>query len=114
MSDITILTPEEQYKFDIIKKVIYKEIKTGYAAKLLGISPRQTRRLINAVKTYDSQGIVHKLKGRLSNHHIPIPTKEKALDLIEKKYPDFHPTFATEKLAENHGITYTEEQRVYG
>jgi hypothetical protein len=104
MSDTITLTPEEQYKYAIITKVISKAIKPGYAAKLLELSPRQVRNLKYAVQANGSQGVVHKLKGRISNHHIPITTKENALDLIEKNYPDFHPTFATEKLGEIYGI----------
>ena len=45
-----------------------------------------------------------KLKGAPSNHRIDPTLKEKVLSTIEEKYADFKPTFATEKLYENHAI----------
>jgi hypothetical protein len=100
---------EEQYKFDIITKVIKKEIKSGHAAKLLGVSPRQIRRLKISVKKEGASAVVHKLKGKLGNHHIDILIKQKVLAAIEETYTDFKPTFATEKLGENHDIHISPE-----
>lgn len=97
-------TSEEQYKFDVITKVLKKEIKPGMAAKLLGISSRQVRRLKNKVKKEGINAIVHKLKGKCSNHSINSSIKEKALNFIRQTYSDFKPTFATEKLEECHQI----------
>lgn len=98
------LTVEEQHKFDIITKVIKKEMKPGHAAKLLGVSPRQVRRLRMKVKEHGIVALAHGLKGKRGNHQITPSVKEKALSIIEEKYTDFKPTFATEKLEENHGI----------
>lgn len=103
------LNSEEQYKFDIITKVIKKEIKPRQASKILGISPRQIRRLKIGVKIEGASAIIHKLKGKLGNHHIDISVKEKALSFIEKTYTDFKPTFASEKLKENHDIHISSE-----
>lgn len=99
-----IHTPEEQYKFDVIIKVLKKEIKPGLAAKLLSISTRQIRRLRISVKEHGMSAAVHKLKGKPGNHHIDPLIKKKALTAIKETYSDFKPTFATEKLEENHAI----------
>lgn len=98
------LTPQEQYKLDIVTQVRKKQIKPGLAAKLLGISPRQVRRLCVAIRYHGEEAVVHKLKGKISNHHIDLSVKEQVLSVIRKRYGDFKPTFATEKLAENHDI----------
>lgn len=97
-------TSEEQYKFNVITKVLKKEIKPGLAAKLLGISTRQVRRLKISVREYGVSATVHKLKGKPGNHHIDLMVKKKALTAIKATYSDFKPTFATEKLKENHSI----------
>ena len=86
-------TAEEQYKFDIITKVIKKEMKPGQATKLLGVSSRQIRRMKVAVKKDGTSAIVHKLKGKRGNHHINSLVKQKALAVIEETYTDFKPTF---------------------
>ncbi len=98
------LTEQEQYRYDVITKVINKEIKPGQAAKLLSVSPRQIGRLKIAVKKKGTTAIVHKLKGKQSNHRIAGTVKENAIQIIEDTYSDFKPTFATEKLSENHNI----------
>ena len=49
--------------------------------------------------------VIHQLKGRGGNNHIDLSIKEKALNLVKEKYPDFSPTFASEKLAEHQGLT---------
>ncbi|MDO8619658.1 MAG: ISNCY family transposase [Candidatus Daviesbacteria bacterium] len=100
----SISTPEEQYKFDVITKVIKKEIKPGLAAKLLSISTRQIRRLKALVRKDGLTATVHKLKGKPGNHRIDPTVKQKALTAIKETYSDFKPTLATEKLEENHSI----------
>ncbi len=102
-------TSEEHFKFDVITKVLKKEIKSGHAAKLLGISTRQVRRLRNAVKHAGIEAVTHGLKGKQSNHKIDPLIKEKTLRLIREKYGDFKPKFATEKLQENHNLHITSQ-----
>lgn len=99
-----IRTSEEQYKFDVITKILKKEIKPGMAAKLLGLSARQIRRLRNKVKKEGMPAVVHKLKGKCSNYRIDPLAKERILTVLRKTYSDFKPTFATEKLEEHHNI----------
>jgi len=106
----SILTSEERYKFSIMTQVINNEMKSGQAAMLLGISPRQIRRLKIAVKKDKEKAIIHGLKNKQSNfHNHATGMKDSAVLLIGQKYPDFKPTFATEKLAEHHGITVSAE-----
>ncbi|HUD44895.1 MAG TPA: ISNCY family transposase [Patescibacteria group bacterium] len=107
MSDTTILTQKEQYKFDILTKVINKEIKPGHAAKLLGISIRQARRLKTSLKINGPIVLRHGLTGKQGNHQIDPLVKEKALTILKETYPDFKPLFASEKLEENHNIRIT-------
>lgn len=105
MVDPITLTSEEQYRFDVITKVLEKQIKSGQAAKMLGISPRQIRRLRNALRQNGVSSVIHKLKGKQSNHQLATSMKDRALLLIREKYSDFKPTFATEKLQEVYNLS---------
>lgn len=102
-------TSFEQQRFSVITSVLRKEIKPGLAGKLLGVSPRQVRRLREDVRKRGIAAVVHGLKGKLGNHHIDIVTKEKALQVIRETYRDFKPGFATEKLEQNHQIRITSQ-----
>lgn len=95
---------KEQAKFAVINQVLQGEITNGKAAVLLGISSRQVKRLKKKVREEGKHGVLHKLKGETSNHHIDPLIKQKALHHIRKEYKDFKPLFATEKLEEHHGM----------
>jgi len=98
------LTQKEAEKLQIINQAIAGIITNDKAAVLLGVSIRQIKRLKRKVRREGAPAVVHKLKGKQSNHHIDEEIKEKALSVIKKQYSDFKPTFASEKLAEHHGI----------
>jgi hypothetical protein len=102
--ELLTMTQKELDKYGIIKKLVAKEITVGAAAKLIGCSPRQTRRLKNSVLKDGAAGAIHGLRGRESNNKTDAKTWQIAKDLIIKKYPDFGPTLAFEKLTENEGI----------
>lgn len=88
----------------VIREVLSKRLKQKQAAKQLGISTRQVRKLCRRVQQQGSRGIVHRLRGRRSNHQLGQGLLEKALQLVEVRYGDFGPTLANEKLHQVHGI----------
>lgn len=79
------------------------------AAKKLRLSIRQVRRKLRAYRAQGLRSLAHQLRGRPSNHQIDQQKKDGALHLIWTRYPDFGPTFASEKLAENHHLAIHHE-----
>jgi transposase-like protein len=79
------------------------------AASLLSLSERQVRRLVKAVRGSGAGGLVHRGRGRPSNRRFPERIKARALKLYGKKYHDFGPTLAVEKLLEVDGIEVSRE-----
>lgn len=100
MAESISLTPKEQYKLTIINQTLRNEMTNGQAGKLLGISPRQIRRLKTLVRRYAAAGVIHRLKGKPSNHRSFPVFKEDVLAQVRKTYSDFKPSFAAEKLRE--------------
>lgn len=98
------LTSKEQEKLIVITDCLSGKITKAQAATVLGMSTRQVKRLKNTVRNNGALAVIHWLKGKQSNHHIEEAVKEKTLTVIKEKYADFKPSFATEKLAENHDI----------
>src|SRR5258708_849355 len=103
------LTAKEQEKATIFSDAIAGKITNAHAAKQLGVSIRQVQRTKAHIRKSGVTAVVHQLKGKQSNHRYSSETKEAVIGTIEKKYPDFKPSFATEKLAENHAITISRE-----
>jgi hypothetical protein len=61
---------------------------------------RQARRVWKRFKLEADQGLVHKLRGRVSNHRLNDLVRDRVVKLHQEKYADFGPTLACEKLAE--------------
>ena len=98
------MTPKEVNRCGIIKKLLNKEINSPDAARLLKLSLRQTKRLKAKAKQGGLKALIHAGRGKQSNRKIPSKEKEAIADIIRRRYHDFKPTFASEKLAQNHNI----------
>jgi hypothetical protein len=103
------LTQEEQERANILRSAIEGEITNSHAAKQLRLSVRQVQRAKAAIRKDGITSVVHGLKGKPGNHVIKQEIKVKALEIVKKTYRDFRPTFATEKLAEDHAIHISHE-----
>lgn len=100
-----IMSHKEAGRYDIIQKAIKKEIKGSQAAQILNLTTRHIRRLKQKVKDKGLEGLIHASRGKSSKKKLPEDEKEKIIKLLHKHYHDFGPTFATEKLDEDHKIT---------
>ena len=92
-------------RLKVIQAVLEKRLKQRHAAKQLNLSVRQVRRMCRRVKRDGARGLLHRLRGRRSNHCLPMGILEKALKLVATHYPDFGPTFANEKIRDVHNMT---------
>jgi transposase-like protein len=99
-----IMSQREIKRYDIIKRVINKELSGVEASELLNLSTRQIRRLKKKVRNKGAQGLVHKNRGRTSNRKMPDHERQKIINLIKEHYSDFGPLLASEKLLERHKI----------
>lgn len=104
MGEYITMSQKEIKKYDIIKKVINKELNGTEAAKLLNLTTRQIRRLKRRVKEKGAKGLVHGLRGQTSNRGLPDKERQKIINLLHQYYSDFGPLLATEKLVERHKI----------
>lgn len=107
--DIISMNLKELKRLKVIQEVISKHITQKIAAEILVLSQRQIRRLTKRVCLEGDRGIVHRARGRPSNHKIPDRLKAEVVTLYKKKYPDFGPTLASEKLSELDKIRISKE-----
>lgn len=104
---MTFLIPMSQKeidRYDIIKRLIHREINGTQAADLLKLSTRQIRRLKTKVKKQGAAGLIHGNRGKASNGRISAKEKENIITLLHRHYYDYGPTFASEKLATSHRL----------
>lgn len=99
-----IMSEKEVKKYDIIKKLINKELNGSEAASTLNLSTRHVRRLKKRVKEKGIKGLIHNHRGKASNRKTPDKERKKIIKLLHEHYYDFGPTLAMEKLDELHGL----------
>jgi transposase len=107
--DRVIMSVKELRRVHVIRQTMEQQLTQVQASTVLGLTTRHIRRLIERVEQAGDQGLVHQGRGRPSNRRIPDKVKTTVLTLYEQRYGDFGPTLATEKLAERHGITLSDE-----
>ena len=105
MEELLTMTTREIDRLRIIRQVLEHKLRRREAAAQLRLSARQIARLCGRIRTDGNKGIIHRLRGRPSNHHLRPGLVARALRLVQQHYPDFGPTFATEKLREQHHLT---------
>ncbi len=108
------MSTEEVRRAGILERIRQGELKQVEAATLLGISYRQTKRLMKRYRAAGAEGLVHGNAGRRSRHAKPAEIREKALELVGEHYSGapgerFGPTLAAEHLQEEHGIDLDHE-----
>jgi len=103
------MTQKELSRYEIIQNLIKKKINGTTASKQIGLSIRQTKRIKAKVVKQGPKGIIHANRDKPGNHRIPEQKIKQAEQIIRKRYFDFGPTFATEKLETNHQIKISKE-----
>jgi len=104
MDKYITMSLKEVKRYDIIKKIINKELKGSEASRIIGLSTRQVRRLKAKVRVKGIKGLIHGNRGKPSNHRLPEKERQQIETLIREKYHDFGPLLASEKLNELHQI----------
>lgn len=107
--DTIEMSLRELSRLKAVQSAIDGNITQRTAASMAGISERQIRRLVSAVRAEGDRGVVHKGRGRSSNRKMPKKVKDRAIALYKRKYHDFGPTLAVEKLSETDGIGISDE-----
>jgi len=95
------MNQNELYRIQIFTDILEKGLKISKAAKLLGLSPRQVKRLKKRFKAEGAKGLISKKVGARGNRQVPEGQKTVVLDFLkEKDHWDFGPTLTHEYLVE--------------
>lgn len=108
--DIIKMSRKELTRLPILHKVMERRLTQVQAAEMLDLSDRQIRRIISKIKTRGTLAIVHGNRGRISPFKMPRSFEDKVIRVIKRKYYDFGPTFAAEKLLECENIKISREK----
>jgi hypothetical protein len=98
--DRIAMSQRERDRLRVLHTVLDGQRTQAEAARLLCLTPRHVRRLLERLEQGGDAALIHGLRGQPSNHRKDAKLRRRVLQLYRKDYPDFGPTFAAEKLAE--------------
>ncbi len=98
--DLISMSQRERDVLKVMSAVVKGDRTQVEAARLLGRSVRQIRRLAGRLRAGGDGVVVHGLRGKPSNHRVDEAVRASAVRLYREKYADFGPTLAAEKLVE--------------
>jgi len=81
------------------------ELSCCDAAECLGISARQIHRLRARYRSEGDEGLIHRLRGCLSNRGYGRAVRTRILTLYRERYSDYGPTLFAEMIATHHADT---------
>jgi transposase InsO family protein len=98
--DRIAMSQAERDRLKVMAPVLEGKRLQREAARLLGRSVRQVRRIQRRLEAEGDGGIIHKLRGRPSNNRQDPELRQAILGAYRRDYQDFGPTLAAEKLAQ--------------
>jgi hypothetical protein len=93
------MSQRERDRLRVLRDVKEGRFSQVKAAELVKLTVRQLRRLQQRWRQEGDGALVHRLRGQPSNHRHDRVLKKKVLQAYRRRYADFGPTFACEKLA---------------
>lgn len=104
-----LMSEKEEKRAQILDQLKGHQLSQQDAAKRLGMTTRQVRRLSKRYQEAGLSGLVSQKIGKPSNRKMDEAACAVAMNLIGTHYRDFGPTLACEKLAEVHGVRLSVE-----
>jgi transposase len=105
-----LMTQADRDRLVALKKAKKKLITQREAAEELGLSIRQVKRLLYALKKRGDKAVIHGLCGKPSKRRIEEAVEKEAVKILSADvYQGFGPTLAGEYLGQKHGIEVSKE-----
>jgi len=98
--DRLAMTQAERDRLKVMAAVLRRQRTQAEAARLLGRSVRQVRRIQRRLEDEGDAGVIHGLRGRPSNNRKLTGVREAILRVYRDDYEGFGPTLAAEKLTQ--------------
>jgi hypothetical protein len=103
------MSGQEPQRIEVLSEVLARRRTEISAAAVLGLSTRQTRRLLAAYRDGGGGAMIHKARGRTSNNQLIAGIREYVIELVRLRYADFGPSLAAEMLLTKDGVKVSRE-----
>jgi transposase len=99
MTEIIALNQKELSRARVLALVTEGHLSVRKAAECMGLSRRQTRRLLRRYEAAGAAGLAHGNRGQAASNRVAARTRERILALVREKYQGFNDTHLCETLA---------------
>jgi len=104
------MTQADRDRLITLRKAKKRLITQREAAEELGLSVRQVKRLLYALKKRGDKAVIHGLRGKPSKRRMDDSIRKEAVKILSAPvYKGFGPTLAAEYLGKKHGIEASKE-----
>jgi hypothetical protein len=103
------MSGQELQRIEVLSEVLARRRTEISAAAVLGLSTRQTRRLLAAYRDGGGGAMIHKARGRTSNNQLIAGIREYVIELVRLRYADFGPSLTVEMLLTKDGVKVSRE-----
>src|SRR3989338_1941776 len=104
-----IMSGQEIDRLEVVQKMDARLLSRQTGAQQLGLSMRQTIRLLKGYRQLGVSALISKRRGKTGNRQHDHTLKHKVIEQVKAHYVDFGPTLASEKLKERHQIQINKE-----
>jgi len=96
------MSQKERERLKVLYRLEKGELRCTDAAECLDISERQLYRLRDRYHRDGDEGLIHRLRGCLSNRGYSRKVRTRMLELYRERYSDYGPTLFAEMIAKEH------------
>jgi hypothetical protein len=106
---VMLMSKRELNRIEVLARLDGRRLTASAAADLMGVTQRQTHRLLKRYRDGGAAAIANRRRGRASNNRLSDVVRDYAIALVQEYYADFGPTLAAEKLGERHDVRVSRE-----
>jgi len=104
MLEMLTMSTRERQRLQVLGDLRHGKTTVATAAAAVGLSERQMYRVLRRYREQGDRGLLHRLRGRVSNRGYARSVRTEALHLYREAYPDYGPTLFAEMLAQHHDL----------
>jgi len=109
MTETLTMSKKELKRIPILQQVVDETMTLLEASVALGLSERHAFRVLSRFKADGAAGLIHRLRGRHSEHRCSESLRQRVVALYRQTYGDYGPTLFCEKLEKYHDIVLCSE-----
>jgi transposase len=109
MEGLLSMSAKERERYRLVQAVLERRVRQAQVSERLGVSVRQIKRWVRAVREGSAAGLVSRKRGLPSKRRVDEAEREALLSCVRGRYAGFGPPLAAEYLRDYHEFSRSVE-----